>query len=545
MSTTDDARLDALDRRGRAAATTLLDDLAARDAAGPRLVDLDRPVDAGAVRVVRGRRPGGRGVGGRRWLVAAAVVALLAAVGGVVAVAGRDDAGPDVSSGGRLDPLLPRWLPTGFEAARAVDVSDPAAMGYGADVAVYGDADADDPWPTLVGVVHLVADEELLGGSSSDGEPVTVAGHDARIRESEGLDGHTPAWEVEWQVDDGRLVVTGALDRDEVLAAAETATTEPSLDTSGLPDGYAELARGPMQDLVLFSSLYEGAIGGLDRADGPDDRAGLAVTYVDAADRRGVRSGLVVAQRPGPSSAVDLLRLSFPDAEDGTVRGRHAVVGRGEEPPGSAGEAGVVAVQWAEPEGQLVTVVGFGVDEDDVLRVAEGLRPAAPGEVAALRDDDGDADAAPREFDDVPPGDVVVASGDSPTGRWRIVAEPRRSANIGALTVERMSGALASTSSTTGDRTEPPLDLGADFSDATAVVWGILWVDAATVAVEAPGLEPVPLEIHEVEGWDHPVVAGSFPYDQFAAVPDDVVVVARDADGREVARNDTVLASGG
>ena len=102
-----------------------------------------------------------------------------------------------------------------------------------------------------------------------------------------------------------------------------------------------------------------------------------------------------------------------------------------------------------------------------------------------------------------------------------------------------MWGVIGSTVSTTGDRVEPPVDLGADTSDGTIVVWGLLWVDAATVTVEAPGRAPVTLATHEVEGWSHPVVAGSFPDDHFAPT-DEVSVVARDADGREVGRS-TVL----
>jgi hypothetical protein len=463
-------------------------------------------------------------------------VAVVAAAGAAV-VATRDDGRPDLSSGTELDPLVPGWLPAGFEPVHAIDVPDPAALGFGADIAVYGDPDADEPWSETLQVIHILADEELLGGPPAGGEAVTVAGHDATLREG-FADGE--GWEVEWQVDDGRLIVGGALTRDEVLAAAAAATTRPAIEALGLPDGYHELASGPTQDSTLSTSLFEGILGG--DFEGSLDGSGLAVAYADPSADGTVRPAVVVAQRPGPASAVDLLRLSFPDAAATTVRGRPAVVGWGSEPPGSAGEDGVVAVQWAEPEGQLVTVTGFGVAGGDVLQVAEQMHPASAGELAALGE--GSAVAGSREFGAVPGRDTVVASGESRTGRWRVVADARPPDNIGSLTLERVWGAIGSTASNTGERVEPPLDLGADVSDGTTVVWGVLWVDAASVTVEAPDTDPVTLDLHDVAGWSHPVVAGAFPTDHFPRSGAGVVVVARDAGGREVARNETLLGSG-
>jgi hypothetical protein len=202
-----------------------------------------------------------------------------------------------------------------------------------------------------------------------------------------------------------------------------------------------------------------------------------------------------------------------------------------------------VAIQWAEPEGQLVTVVGFGVPEDALREVAEKLRPADAGEVATLRNEHAVPEA--REFGDLPEGNVVVASGESDTGRWRIVADAGRHDNIGALTIDRIWGAIAGTTGTTGDRVEPPLDLAADVSDGTIVVWGVLWVDAASVTAEGPGREPVALDRYEVDGWSHQVVAGVIPDDHFTPSDEPIEFVARDSDGREVGRNDTVLGPGG
>jgi hypothetical protein len=540
-STTDDRPLDALERRGRAAARSLREDLARRDrtiAGGPASVahpltpETDSPAAAEPA-VIRLDRPAGRARERRvrRQLIAAAVVAAALGVAGVIAFGTADDDAARVSSGSGSE-LLPRWLPAGYEPVEATGVPDPgAAGGFSYDVAAYGDPGADDPWSAPVVVSHIVAGEDLLGGPPSGGEAVTVAGHEARLRRAEGIgeEWSLPAWEVEWQADDGRMIVAAPLRREEVLAAAAAATTEPAIGASGLPHGYAELARGPMVDSTLFTSLFEGA------ADG----TGLAVTYADPSDHDAARPGVRIAQRPGSPSSVDLLRLVFSDVRPVTVRGHHAVIGRGDELPGSAGEDGVVAVHWAESEGQLVTVIGFGVAEADVLHVAEGLRPASADEVTALREHG--VVAAPREFEALPDGRVVVATGESPTGQWRIVADAGRRENIGSLTIERLWGASASTVSTTGDRTEPGLDLQADISDGTIVVWGMLGVEAATVTVEAPGQEAVPMGLHEVEGWSRPVVAGALPVDPFGRRGDEIAIVARDATGREVARDTTVL----
>jgi hypothetical protein len=77
-----------------------------------------------------------------------------------------------VTSGGELDYyFLPGWLPGGFEPLSATGVPDTAAMGFDADIAVYGDRDSDDPWSAGLAVVHLAAEEDVLGGGCSGWTP--------------------------------------------------------------------------------------------------------------------------------------------------------------------------------------------------------------------------------------------------------------------------------------------------------------------------------------------------------------------------------------
>jgi hypothetical protein len=75
--------------------------------------------------------------------------------------------------------------------------------------------------------------------------------------------------------------------------------------------------------------------------------------------------------------------------------------------------------------------------------------------------------------------------------------------------------------------------------------WDVLGVEAASVTVEVPGREPVPLRINEIAGWSQRVVAGALPVDHIAGTRREADIVARDAAGREVARNSTVLGPDG
>lgn len=67
---------------------------------------------------------------------------------------------------------------------------------------------------------------------------------------------------------------------------------------------------------------------------------------------------------------------------------------------------------------------------------------------------------------------------------------------------------------------------------AVAAVYGLVDSDAVAVELTAPGDDPVPLELKPIEGATHQMFGGIVPPD----VDQGAVVVARDADGREIGR---------
>ena len=248
-----------------------------------------------------------------------------------------------------------------------------------------------------------------------------MAGHEARLSPIEPDTGAPqPGWQVTWDVDGGRLGVAGVgLSSDEVLAAAEATDAELAIGVAGLPSGYTELARGPL-DAVSSGML-----------DGP--RPGVAITYADPSesDEDWPRTIVTLVQRQGTAASVDLARAAYPDSE------RHHGAGptRGDR---SRRSRRCSSLQWLRARaGMLMTRSrGPGSPEQDAAPGRrEQLRPAAEDEVAALLAEHRIPGAT--EFDVAPEGRIVVASGEAPTGtRWRVVADPSQAADMGALAVE-------------------------------------------------------------------------------------------------------------
>ena len=464
----------------------------------PLVVDLGRP-----------SAPGTRPSPGRRVLLAAAAVLILAGASAAIVLT-RDDR-PAVTSA-QPTYLLAGWLPEGLgpePESAAVHGEMGVDDGRAGEIAVYGSESADDPWagPT-VGVVRIVPDVSSFG-NESDGEPITVGGHQATLTHDDS------AWNVEWSEDGGRVLVRGVdVSRDAVLAAAAAASAEPTITPAGLPDGFAEIGRGPLDATATG---------------GPPTEPGLTIFYTARAGYREPIGDerLIVTQRPGTAASVDLARWGSVDLDSSptTVRGQHAVVAR---------FSGATRLQWHEPTGTLVTLLGFGLDEDALRRVAEELRPAGGAEIDRLVDEHGTSSPTQSGFSNLEEGQVQVVSGTRGDIQWRLLASADQ--ELGGLTYEESSGSSASGFGGAGSAdpaAAPPLEAAATRSSdsQTWVVFGAVAGDASAVTAEGADGSAVSLDLYDVTGWDRKVFIGFLPADTRARD-----IVAHRPDGTEVAR---------
>ena len=499
MSTHDDPRspgereaaaLAALDRRGRAAAA------AVRSAVAATLV-ADRPTGAGGVAdpAVAPYAPPSVRRPRRGWMLAAAaaLLAVAAVAGSVLALRGDDD--PPVMSGGGGPILLPDWLPDGFAPGQAIDFRTVGDVLPDGRVVAYGLTAAADPWagPTIA-VVRV--DQEWT--PDTDEAPVAYGGRQVWAVG----DGTVPAYA--WGDGGATMMITGqGVDAGVLAAAAAAATVEPAVPAGALPAGFAELARGGRSATHALPSVGYDALGDA-----------VAVTwYPDGVARQD--RGIAVAQRPGTEAEVDLARLGDPAGRAVETRGRHAALATTPGP----------LVQWWE-DGMLVTVAGIGVPQEDVLRVAEGLRPAGPGELEDLLAEHGV---------DVEGSIVAGTSFDAATGTeagepWTLeVTEGRDSNSVGLAWGDGQASVGWGPAAGPGDL----LVSGSQSAGWPGpALFGVVSERVASVTVEGPGLPATEVELH-------PAAVGETELKVFAVFPPGrgpVTVVARDGAGAEVAR---------
>ena len=517
MSPDQEARaLTELDRRLAAATSALRHQL---DLIVPRANDApgaDEPDEASLVRLDRGSATGGSGAGnGRQRRAVMALAAVIVLVAGVVTgiVATRDERGTVTSDSG-LELLMPRWLPDGVMPVQALRLEDvPEAGALGGEVVAYGQRNGSDPWAGPILVASRIVPDPATTGDETQGETVTIDGQPATVSQHDG-----GTWTATWSIEGARLQVEGrVLTREQVIAAAESTSPGPAIDAAGLPDGFTELARGPLDAMLAGALGYSGS------------SRGLAVNYALAEEAPTGTPFLSIVERAGPASAVDLARLTYDEARSVTVRGQHGVLA-------STGDE--VLLQWAEPDGLLVTMQASHLPDDDLLRVADGLRPAGAGEIDQLvaensvDQDDGDGDGAT----------ATEASGDVGSEGW--VVEGQYEGQDWLLQAFLTGSQVRELWLHGGNNTAPfPMDDGispsgltvtsALFDGGVVSVFGLVDPAAVSVTIEPPGRAPTATELHPVDGATLSAFVG---FVLETDVGESTTVVARTSDGTEVAR---------
>lgn len=125
---------------------------------------------------------------------------------------------------------------------------------------------------------------------------------------------------------------------------------------------------------VLDDGMSAFPIAGTMRGAGSD---GHQAVYFGA----GGETGVTITSLSADDGAVDALTLVAPDHGPVRVRGRDGIVVRF---PIDEHSPDMVSVSWQERPGERITVGGIGLGEDQVLAIAEAVRPAEPDEWRTL-----------------------------------------------------------------------------------------------------------------------------------------------------------------
>ncbi|CAN5510323.1 hypothetical protein BH18ACT3_BH18ACT3_18630 [soil metagenome] len=367
-----------------------LDERAAAAAADLRAAAARRPIpefDTEGVRLTRlpdqSRRRFTRPLVG----IAAAVVLLAGAGGWWVAM--RDDSAPDQTNTPETPtPVEPRpfvatELPDGMMLTDAFEGrpldSDQPPVG---PATVYGAADAEP------GLVVVVLGDWSRGDAADGAERFEVDGHEAYVYPlSTGV-----GTQVIVPIDGGRAVVAGGpeLNREELARLAMRTAVDDlrsAVPDDALPDGWRTLLVEPdpmalISPLASFGSGFGGGPWTIYSLEGGEDFTMLGSV---AGGEARMFAATLFAER----------------VEETTVRGHRALVAHFPTPVGAGAPSGfdVLMVTWSERPGELIRLSGIEESEEELLSIAEGVRPVSADEFADLveRSALGELDADPAD----------------------------------------------------------------------------------------------------------------------------------------------------
>lgn len=351
-----------------------LDERAAAAAADLRAAAARRPIpefDTEGVRLTRlpdqSRRRFTRPLVG----IAAAVVLLAGAGGWWVAV--RDDSAPDQTNTPETPtPVEPRpfvatELPDGMAMTAAFDLL-PAYRGPPLGPAtIYGPSD------TEPGLVVYVLDQWSRLMEVDSLERFELDGREAYVGRLSVGGGGT---HVVVPIEGDRAVVAGgpSFGRDELMGVATRTTVDglrATVPKDALPGEWRPLVEADAMGLLSPFSTHGGGPG-----------TGHWTFYADErAEGYAVLSSLV-----GDESRMFAATLFAERVEETTVREHQALVIEYQDTAEAAArfDLRVVMVTWLEKPGELVQLSGEGFSKDELLSIAEGIRPVSADEFADL-----------------------------------------------------------------------------------------------------------------------------------------------------------------
>lgn len=506
---------------------TNLDRRAGRAADGLHRAAASRPVRPFDPTAIPGPAPHNGQSRSRRYLAAAAAVAVLA--GGAVGIAAvtRDDGKSDVT-GTQIEPARPYvagWLPDGLEP-----------FGFGSFDGRTGEGGAE-----LLGSFHVFGEHGSVevgigsGPSIDDFAEDDSTGSSRRTRVE--VDGRT-VWHVAtpfasagdtWSVvpagDRSVVVVAPSLsDEERDRIAARSVVDDELVVPSEVSERWT--AMGVIDD-PLAMSPYAAGVG----TGSPVHQATYGTVPSAGSSSIGDRSVSITSRSTtdDPTIAVQLL---VPDARPIDVRGRSGTAG-------SIDVEGVGTqklVVWTERPGEVVAVFGLGITDEEMIRIAEDVRPADPDQ---WRADERDSRLG-RWSDAInhPGADVVeLGSGELPDGSaWRlayVVPGPETPPDGPYDTEPTVEVRLHvegenSTNSSSWDGEAPFRETARTTSGSVSVAGGLVDPEVASVRVETVSGDVLA---------EHPVLVAEGHSGWTSEVgPAGTVVVALAEDGAELGR---------
>lgn len=478
----------------------------------------------------RPRRPA------RAVIAAAAVLALLS--GGIATITGNDgdDDRTVIAGVGALAPddPLPRMIldpvPEGMTQGA---VEGGAGEGRPGELssALFGDPDASEPFAGGDLAVAVLNDDtiDFDGYAVPGARPVDVRGTQAATWVTD-LGHRRLVWKEERTgariTLDSRSMTPGQL---VAVAEALDPTNIGALPGDVLPERVELIA-------VWADRKTESAHANYDGEGDSVCIVGLACLGVDLN---------VGSSRSGPAARAEAEFYSPAGLEDVVVRGRDGWFepGRKFDAVESSGSEGDVtteselppSVSWLEREGHLVRLSGRGMGKEELLALAEDVRPATDEEWEALE----------RRGDHWNPRQVTVDEGDTDGIEWSVTVEPFDQAPAAREICLKVPGEPSVCVGLSEPPPGPPPVLGLPALQSLSatsdgyVVWGQVGSDVATVRLELAGSSAVEVPTRAVEGVD-----GRFYAAGIVAESRELTVVGFDGAGAELGRRTDTLHPG-